>query len=222
METNLENRDCSDNCQDFHEDQYLTNIKDLSEFLSRQGHSLLHEPDESEDVFLELVLTFPCRMTLPVLQACGLTSNFLLPNPQWQRYRPLIYSALYPFIVANSNHDKAGATRRYREVHMRNLVDLLINGANVFEIDWADGYLIDYIEDGIMSPTVHAQAYGIMPEWLEALAAAGYDPDHVIWEDERRRREFLWLHGAKSSSVDVQDNHTQNSIRRRATRTTVD
>lgn len=168
------------------------------------------------------VLLFPSRMTLPVLQACRLTSNFLLPNPQWQWFRPVLYSALFPLITANGDDDVACATGTYREARMRNLVDLLINGANVFEIDWADGLCTVIIKDGIMSPTVYAQVYCIMPEWLEALAAAGYDPDHVIWEDERRRREFLCLPGAKSSAVDVEDNLTQqNSIKRRATRTTV-
>jgi hypothetical protein len=93
---------------------------------------------------------------------------------------------------------------------------LLVAGANIYEIDWADEDWIDDVEDGLMTPTAYAKATGILPEWLEALAAAGYDPGQVVWEDERRRREFRWLHGVKSSAIDVQElNSSQSTIRRR-------
>ena len=42
-------------------------------------------------------------------------------------------------------------------------------------------------------------------EWREVLQACGYDPDEVYTEDARRGFQYFRLHGAKCTTVDIEE-----------------
>ncbi|OBT66611.1 hypothetical protein VE03_03963 [Pseudogymnoascus sp. 23342-1-I1] len=196
--------------QKANEGQYLACIRELALFLDSQGYSLLKRESDWKSVQgLSSALQFPLKMTLPVLQACGLSSNFYIRLGNGME--TAIYDVLHALMDWDDPMDPFRANRKMT------MVNLLVSGANLYEIEWANEHWADFVDDGLMTPTAYAEAAGILPEWLEALAAAGYDPGEVVSEDERRRREFRWLHGVKSSAIDIEElNSSRSTIRRRA------
>ncbi|KAF5005199.1 hypothetical protein FDECE_8320 [Fusarium decemcellulare] len=185
---------------------YLSAISQLAQFLGRQGLDLLREVPGSSG--LDEAILEPHKMTLPVLQTCGLKSNH--EERFCNEMRPVLYRALHSFI----DWERYGSNHR---ILVDNLVALISNGADIYHVEWASGDWIDDVDDdGLMSPTAYVKANDLMPVWKYALKAAGYDPEQVLLDDERRRRKFRQLQGASSSSVEVAEEVSGSSMRRRA------
>jgi hypothetical protein len=66
-----------------------------------------------------------------------------------------------------------------------------------------------------MTPTLFARIRDFMPEWREALKAAGYDPDAVIAEDARQRHDLVRKHGAQISAIDAEPAERKNAEQER-------
>ncbi|KAH7166386.1 hypothetical protein EDB81DRAFT_782227 [Dactylonectria macrodidyma] len=187
----------------FDEARYLTSIRQLAEFLNCHGLNFIQplEVDELYDSMMRLE-----RMNLRILQACGLNSNF--EDPFSDHMKPILFQALGSFETylkdSVMDYEVGRPTHQERVVFaMDNLVELIASGADIYHVEWANEDWANHVEDGLMTPTVFAERRDMLPEWLKAVAKAGYDPDEVLLEDIRRRREFRLLHGAKSSSVEV-------------------
>lgn len=180
------------------EESYLVRIRHVAQFLRRQGLNLTQESSSSR---IPDLLKRPKRMTFPVLLECGLDANYR--DPSRDRMASILYHGLYCFQVSNS------------KLLMDNLISMIRHGAEIYDMEWAgEGWLNKVADDGVMSITAYAKATDCAPFWRHALKHAGYDPDDVFLEDERRRREFRKLHGAASSAVEVEDPPT-SSLRRR-------
>ncbi|KAM0425170.1 hypothetical protein ACHAPT_009487 [Fusarium lateritium] len=181
------------------QDRYLADIRRLAEFLNRQGLDLLQTYDSL--VAPNIWASAP-RMTLPVLRQCGLDSNY--SNTHGKHMKPIIYTVMWAVLNDKLNHNL-----------MDNLVSLISTGADIYTMEWASGDWVEDVEDGVMSPTAFASATDMVVLWERALRRAGYDPEEVFAEDERRRREFRLLNGANSSSVEVPGATSGPSVRRR-------
>ncbi|KAH7191787.1 uncharacterized protein B0J16DRAFT_331768 [Fusarium flagelliforme] len=177
---------------------YLAGIQRVAQFLRYQGLDLRQQEACSE---IEMVLTSAQRMTFPVLNACGVTGEYLETSDEGMN--PILYRGLWSAFCPESTF----ATD--------NLITMISQGANVYNMEWAGEDWINYVDaDGVMSPTAYAKLWNIVPIWRYALKRAGYDPDEVFLEDERRRREFRRLHGATSSAVEMED-PPSSALRRR-------
>ncbi|KAF4446295.1 ankyrin repeat protein [Fusarium austroafricanum] len=186
----------------FHQDEgddvaeYLAGVRSLAQFLEFQGIKVI----TSWSVFE--AFRDPSEITLLALQALGLKTDY--QGHSFPSGNSVIYMALRAF------DDPLGPL----DALMNNLVSLILNGANIYDIQWGSGSGW-YEEDGIVSPTLFAEGLGLMKLWMEALEAAGYDPEEVVLEDIRRCQEFRRLHGARSSGVEVSQTDSECSIRRR-------
>ena len=182
------------------EESYLTEIRQLAQFLRHQGVDLLQETNHQR-AFGLLRGPTPRRMTLSVLREFGLNSNYR--HPGFDCMSSLLYVSLLNLPTYPST------------VGMNNLIDLISSGADIYDTELADESLIDAAdEDGLISPTIIAEVAKVVPLWRHALREAGYNPDEVFLEDERRRREFRRLHGANSSAVEM-ENPPRSALRRR-------
>ncbi|KAH7140177.1 hypothetical protein B0J13DRAFT_62290 [Dactylonectria estremocensis] len=168
------------------ETRYLTNVRLLAEFLNSQGLSLI-QPRTSDD--LGDSMSIPIKMSLPILQACGLNNSY--EDLCFDTMKPILFPVLYGLLSYKS------------AVNMDNLIVLVANSADIYHVEWDDKSWEDDVEDGLMTLTAYAKANDLLPQWLKAVATAGYDPEEVLLEDMRKRREFRLLHGAKSSSVEI-------------------
>lgn len=188
------------------ENNYLSGIRQLAQFLGQHGLSLLRRRPNSTGVHYAMYQ--PQRMTLAVLQECGLGSNY--NDPDCDRKKPIIYVTLASLL---GWEDWKAPKDGFR---LNNLVNLIATGADIYDVHWVDEDWIKDFEDGVlMSPTVYAKESGLMPVWKYALYQAGYNPDLVILEDKRNRQEFRRLHGAKSSAVEMSEDISGSAIRRR-------
>lgn len=179
-------------------DSYLARIRRMAEFLRRQGLDLTEESGSSR---VPELLRGAKRMTLPVLLECGLDGDYR--DPSRDHMASILYHGLYCFQDSDS------------DFNMDNLVNMIGHGADIFDMEWAnDDWLGKVADDGVMTPTAYAKATGCARLWRYALNKAGYDPDEVFLEDERRRREFRRLHGATSSAVEM-EGPPRSELRRR-------
>jgi hypothetical protein len=179
---------------------YLATIRQLAQFLGRQGLSLVEETDYSR---VSEILETPERMTFPVLRECGLNSNYR--EPFLDELASILYHGLS--CLLGDPHST---------ILMDNLIGMISGGADIYDMEWATEEWIDDVDhDRVMSPTAYAKAMDLMPVWRYALQRAGYNPDDVILEDEKRRREFQRLHGAASSAVEIEEDTTGSTLRKR-------
>jgi hypothetical protein len=183
------------------EDFYLAGIRQLAQFLKQEGLDMMREISHS---WVFALFHDMERMTLPVLRECGLNRN----------YRALgvdaFASILYPGLC--------WCFHSVKRFHVDNLIDMISNGADIYDMEWAPGAWIEFTDgDGVMSPTVYAKGVHRIPIWRYALKQAGYDPDEVFLEDRRRRREFRKLHGVISSAIEMRDPPT-STLRRQIAR----
>lgn len=182
----------------FDEGHYLTMIRQVAQFLRFQGLDLAKE---TAVAWVSFFLENPNRLTLPVLRECGVTGNY--QDPFCDQMASILYQGLYSFHFSGSKYV------------MDNLIDIISSGADIYDVELAHERWIDAVDDdGVMSPTAYAKANGFASVWKYALRQAGYDPDVVFLEDERRRREFRRLHGATSSAVEM-ENPPSSTLRRR-------
>lgn len=92
------------------------------------------------------------------------------------------------------------------------LLELLISfGADIFYLEYHDEKdTIDW--QNIWTPTDYAIKWRVEAEWCAALKACDYDPSAVYEESNRRKIDFLKLHGAQRSGVDVEDLKSPTAI----------
>ncbi|KAF4948977.1 hypothetical protein FGADI_9262 [Fusarium gaditjirri] len=154
-------------------ESYLANIRPLAQFLSLQGCKLIR------DRALSTALSSPKRMTLPVLQELGLKGNYKdQSSTSMKSVLYLALDALHKSLVSPG-------------ILLRNLIRLISGGADIYDIEWAcDDKTRMFQQEGLISPTLVANATGLLVEWVFVLQETGHDPVDVILEDRRRRKEF--------------------------------
>jgi hypothetical protein len=139
---------------------------------------------------------------LDVLFEIGLDPNFLSGN----YVRPLLICALSGVSGVKTRNQEGMLTSddgTSRNAPIWCLVELLVRkGADVYYMhlhkcadNWWD----------IPTPTAYAILWKVEEEWRAALRACGHDPDQVYEEDERRRKDFIKLRGAKRTGVEVEE-----------------
>ena len=103
----------------------------------------------------------------------------------------------------------------------RNLADLIRLGANLYEIGRFPMKLATKEPEGT-TPSRYALSMGVNKVWETALRKAGYNPEEVYAEDERRFREYVRHHGGVTNAVELQENDQRNVLRKRRARAAVD
>ena len=174
----------------FDEKHCLTTTRQVAQFLRSQGLDITKETDEGYSRVSRLLET-PKRLTFPVLRECGVTGNY--EDPSCDFMASILYQGLYSFHFSGSDYV------------VDNLINIISSGADIYYMELAHEYWMNAVDDdGVMSPTAYSKANGFTSLWRHALQQAGYNPDLVFLEDERRRREFRRLHGATSSAVEME------------------
>lgn len=166
--------------------EYLLGVESLAKFLSRQGLDVLQS--ESGTECCATLVNGASTMAFRTLKACGLKD---VDPGQDGQMRSLLYTALYCFF-----NKPCGPGDLFYEVWMDNLTTVISDGADIYEIEWASEFWTDRVEDGLMTPTVYAEATDILPIWICALSKSGYNGNEVTLEDSRRRHKFLLTHGS--------------------------
>jgi hypothetical protein len=158
---------------------------------------------------------------LDVLLEAGLDPNFI----SGQYSRPLLFQALVGVCVRKEDdqaRDQARDQEEKREEMLTSdkgtgrdapiwcLVELLIRkGADIYYMhlhEGADNWW------NIWTPTAYAIGWKVEEEWCAALRAYGYDPYEVYEEDERRRKDFIKLRGAKRTGVEVEELSSPSAV----------
>jgi hypothetical protein len=139
---------------------------------------------------------------LDVLLEAGLDPNFL----SGQHSRPLLIRALSGVSGVKTRNQEGMLTSddgTSRNAPIWCLVELLVRkGADVYYMHLHKG--ADNWWD-ILTPTAYAILWKVEEEWRATLRACGHDPDQVYEEDERRRKDFIKLRGAKRTGVEVEE-----------------
>jgi len=168
---------------------YLAGIRQIAQFFRHQGLDPLRTETSGR---IYMLLERSTKITLPVLREFGLEGNHR--DPYYESMYSIIYQGL------------ACAMSSRRMLPTDNLISIISDGADIHDMEWANEHWVDKVDvDGVMSPTAFIKATRRDHVWRYALRKAGYNPDEVFLEDERRRREFRRLHGATSSVVAVED-----------------
>lgn len=156
-------------------------LRDFNDFLRRNGLDLL-DVANPEHWVLDILYNYPD--TWPVLMAIGLDPNSQSVFGNGDMNTPII-EALYSLSLHRGAHEA--------KVIIDSLAMLIRQGADIYDVHWADHAWCNAVEDGVMTPTTYARAMDddLVRLWERALRRAGLNPQDVFAEDTRQRREFL-------------------------------
>lgn len=132
-----------------------------------------------------------------------LMSYVLEPNSNLFTCNGCFNSPLFGVIVGYCStlglHDDSGAK------HAEILIMLIKQGSDPFQAEWTDANNLSRTIDGLMSPKISALNVESQSLWSTTLKEFVCAWEQVLSEDTRCRKEFLRLHGAKRTAVDISE-----------------